>query len=120
MVSSAAGGASSHRNWFVQRCKRHLSVGSNSRRRRIVNVAPAVNPSDAVNLAQAQALAAAAAVSAAIVPASNGGADNTQHLIDGIRQELTNLRALAQRQQQDIAELKRNKTAAADAAAGEN
>ena len=81
-----------------------VSVGRNTLQRRIVNVAAAVNPTDAVNLAQA----------------SNGGADNANHLIEDMRQELTNLRALVQRQQQDIAELKRNKTAAADAAAGEN
>jgi autotransporter adhesin len=47
-----------------------VSVGRNTLQRRIVNVAAAVNPTDAVNLAQA----------------SNGGADNANHLIEDMRQ----------------------------------
>jgi autotransporter adhesin len=61
-----------------------VSVGSGSLKRRIVNVANAVNPNDAVNLAQLQAATAA----------------------------INELRALVQRQQQEIAELRGHKSAA--------
>jgi len=104
-----------------------VSVGSAGNARRIVNVAEGVNPNDLINLGQLQALlsaraaeakptsAASLAESDALLPASTAPAlaatrrpavaDSTSRLIDQVRRELTDLRALVQRQHERIAVL---------------
>jgi autotransporter adhesin len=77
-----------------------VSVGSNTQKRRIMNVANAVAPNDAVNLQQAQSLAALAA--ARVAQASTGDAEDTKRLIEGLRQELADLRAQVRRQQAQL------------------
>jgi autotransporter adhesin len=79
-----------------------VSVGSDKLKRRIVNVAPAVNPTDAVNLAQLQA--ATAATTAA---ANMQAAGNTQ-------QEVTALRTLVEQLEARIMQLERRAAARAE------
>ena len=119
-----------------------VSVGSAGNPRRIVNVAPAVRPTDAVNLAQLQAALSGQAPAArpagavslaqfeALLPAASVSSTTSQPAvaaasigphIDQVRrelrrefqQELAELRALVQRQQQEIVELKSRKATAA-------
>ena len=86
-----------------------VSVGINTARRRIVNLAPAVANSDAATLGQVKAIATAAAETAML-----GHNDNTD-----IRRELADLRATVTRQQellaqqqQELANVKGQKSAA--------
>jgi autotransporter adhesin len=71
-----------------------VSVGSATIKRRIANVANAVDPGDAVNLAQLQA------ATFAVRQGSQAGAG------EDLRQELASLRTMVQQQQREIAQLK--------------
>ena len=85
-----------------------VSVGTTTARRRIVNLANGVGAHDAVTVGQLNAAVTAATAPVAMAPAD----DNNKSLIEEVRRELSALRALVQRQQQELAELKAAKVAA--------
>ena len=86
-----------------------VSVGTTTARRRIVNVANGVGAHDVVTVAQLNAAVAAAIAPVAMAPPG----DDSQSAIEDIRREVSALRALVQRQQQELAELKAGMTTAA-------
>ena len=90
-----------------------VSVGTSTARRRIVNVAPGVANSDAATLGQVKTIATAAA------EAEIASAAVSTSMINDMRRELSDLRALVKQQQarldrqhQEIAELKVQRSAA--------
>jgi autotransporter adhesin len=94
-----------------------VSVGRVGFERRIMNVAAGSRPTDAVNLAQVKALITAAtgaspqAMAKAMPPAPPAvsvvrvGLNSAKDSADGIRRELSELRALVKEQQKRIAQL---------------
>ncbi len=102
-----------------------VSVGSPTNRRRIVNVANAVDPNDAVNLAQVQTLIRTGAAlntgpqspaSGSAGPIEPDGRAEARALLDDLRSELMDLRALVQQQQAHIAALEGRNGASVHAA----
>ena len=83
-----------------------VSVGTNTARRRIVNVQNGVANSDAATLGQVKVIATAAA------QAEIASTAVSTTIIDDLRRELSDLRALVKLQQQELAELKGRKSAA--------
>jgi trimeric autotransporter adhesin len=84
-----------------------VSVGTNAAKRRIVNVAAAVNPTDAVNFAQAKQLA-----SASMSAETTAGEASA---LKDVRREIAELRGLVRQQQARIAQLERDTVSAARA-----
>jgi len=94
-----------------------VSVGRVGFERRIMNVAAGSRPTDAVNLAQVKALIAAATgaspqAMAKAMPSAppavsvvRAGLNNAKDSADGVRGELSDLRALVREQQKRIAQL---------------
>jgi trimeric autotransporter adhesin len=88
-----------------------VSVGNSSLQRRIVNVAPGVNGGDAVNVAQLQA--AVAAATGAPAPVAQMAADvSTQNELAALRNLVSRLETRLNLQEQELKELKRQKSVA--------
>ncbi len=86
-----------------------VSVGTNTARRRIVNVQHGVANSDAATLGQVRAIATAAIEALANETIAKAVGDTVSN---DLQRELRQMKSMIERLQQDIAELKKQNTAA--------